>query len=51
VIDASSVTFTNLTTGLSVAARDTYFRGPCRLNLTNHGTEAEYEDVGIEDLV
>lgn len=50
-IDASSVTFTNLTTGLSVAVRDTYFRGPCRLNLTNHGTEAEYEDVGIEDLV
>lgn len=50
VIDAFSVKVTNLTTGLSAAVRDTYFREPCRLNLTNYGTEAEYEDVGIEDL-
>ena len=49
-IDAGSVTLTNLSTSLSVSVADTGYRGPCRLNLTNDGTEAEYEDIGVEDL-
>jgi glycerophosphoryl diester phosphodiesterase len=50
VIDATGVTLTNLTTDVSASIEHTEYRGPCRLNLTNYGTEAEYEDIGIEDL-
>lgn len=49
-ITATGVTFTNLTTGLSVTSTDTAYRGPCRIDFSTGGTDVEIEDIGVEEL-
>ena len=50
-INATSVVLTNLTTGLSTSVANTAFRGPSRIDFTNNGTDCEWQDIGVEDLV
>lgn len=50
LIDATNVTMMNLSTGLSVTVAHSTFRGPSRVDLTSNGTNAEWEDIGIEDV-
>lgn len=51
VIGTSNVTFTNLTSAVSVTAADNSFRGPSRVDLSANGTDVEWSSIGIEDLV
>lgn len=49
-ITATGVTFTNLTSGLTVTSTDTAYRGPCRIDFSTGGTDVEIEDIGVEEL-
>lgn len=51
VIDATTVSITNLNTGLAASIANTAYRGASRIDFTANGTDLEWQDIGVEDLV